>query len=319
MEPPPFGDGNTAAGRTAGAESRASMEPPPFGDGNADRDLAGRQHERVASMEPPPFGDGNIVCGSTNIYSYDMLQWSHRLSAMETLLAPGGAAPLAPLASMEPPPFGDGNTAGPRRSRAPCSTRFNGATAFRRWKLDYVQQSEPILSAPLAPLASMEPPPFGDGNVVNDTVEDRSLGLQWSHRLSAMETALRSSRSVGYTMLQWSHRLSAMETALRSSRSVGYTMLQWSHRLSAMETKTACVARGCSSTLQWSHRLSAMETGIDEAEPNHEWVMLQWSHRLSAMETALSCPPRTNKDGLRSARMLFDASMEPPPFGDGNT
>ena len=63
---------------------------------------------------------------------------------------------------------------------------FNGATAFRRWK-----------PFPLSPvfrsliLASMGPPPFGDGNHFLISVSlATGFGLQWGHRLSAMETAL---------------------------------------------------------------------------------------------------------------------------------
>ena len=38
-------------------------------------------------------------------------------------------------------------------------------------------------------------------------------------------------------------------------------------------------------------------------------VLLQWGHRLSAMETA---------DSLAAVEGEGEASMGPPPFGDGN-
>ena len=109
---------------------------------------------------------------------------------------------------------------------------FNGATAFQRWK----------------PLN-------------RETCILIGSALQWSHRLSAMETAAHPLRqgpkpapsmepppfSDGNTLrdvqplvvnvsLQWSHRLSAMETTLEDSVGYHIWVLQWSHRLSAMET-----------------------------------------------------------------------------------
>ena len=60
--------------------------------------------------------------------------------------------------------------------------------------------------------------------------------------------------------------------------------LQWGHRLSAMETSSPASLVGWSNALQWGHRLSAMETS------RLEWVT--WGRD--------------------------EASMGPPPFGDGN-
>ena len=65
---------------------------------------------------------------------------------------------LAALASMGPPPFDGGNSAC-RFERRFRPLRFNGATAFRRWKL-----SRP-----------------------NEPVKPLSM-LQWGHRLSTVET-----------------------------------------------------------------------------------------------------------------------------------
>ena len=61
------------------------------------------------------------------------LQWGHRLSAMETPASRKRSAPRH-SASMGPPPFGDGNRTIPTTRRT-ATTGFNGATAFRRWKL----------------------------------------------------------------------------------------------------------------------------------------------------------------------------------------
>ena len=86
------------------------------------------------------------------------------------------------------------------------------------------------------------------------------MGLQWGHRLSAMEISIIENTDVpiacasmgpppfgdgdGYEsgveagkseLLQWGHRLSAMEIARRSALSGAPGRLQWGHRLSAME------------------------------------------------------------------------------------
>ena len=89
-------------------------------------------------MGPPPFGDGNSSSADAASVSLLVLQWGHRLSAMETRLRRTGTCVTA--------------------------SPFNGATAFRRWKLG---PGEPPL-------------PFAERR------------LQWGHRLSAMETDGRS-------------------------------------------------------------------------------------------------------------------------------
>ena len=98
----------------------------------------------------------------------------------------------------------------PRPRSARCS--FNGATALRRWK-----RPEPHHVPPRCHPPSMEPPPFGDGNVLlqglvaagfKPSMEPPPFGdgnssswfwvnwpssrLQWSHRPSAMETPIKS-------------------------------------------------------------------------------------------------------------------------------
>ena len=86
MGPPPFGDGNDAARNVGLGVCEASMGPPPFGDGN------GPGHSSMlilllpASMGPPPFGDGNRIQTVPPGILADLLQWGHRLSAMETAI-----------------------------------------------------------------------------------------------------------------------------------------------------------------------------------------------------------------------------------------
>ena len=108
-----------------------------------------------ASMGPPPFGSGNIYAALVEALVNGSPQWGHRLSAVETNAI--GALVSGSLASMGPPPFGSGNrvesviplrpmklqwghrlsaveTKQPSTAHDPV-TGFNGATAFRQWKL----------------------------------------------------------------------------------------------------------------------------------------------------------------------------------------
>ena len=106
-------------------------------------------------MEPSPFGDGNQI-GSINRAQYiQPLQWSHRLSAMET------AGPVLPQQ---------------RRGG------FNGATAFRRWKLEVVRAHKRAIAGFNGATAFRRWKPR-----VSDMPTQGILTLQWSHRLSAME------------------------------------------------------------------------------------------------------------------------------------
>ena len=280
----------------------------------------------LASMEPPPFGDGNMTFESEPGPDWPGLQWSHRLSAMETLS--GGLGPVhGVVASMEPPPFGDGNmhisNEDPLRTQLQWSHRLSAMETAAR---------------PVAPLgvleASMEPPPFGDGNTTKFWTCRPSKSLQWSHRLSAMETRARPAARIAQPRLQWSHRLSAMETGRRHPGRTGgggfngaTAFRRWKpgeggrhpdNAGASMEPPpfgdgNAVVAIALTTEteaeLQWSHRLSAMETrGERGTLPAH--------HATASME-----PPPFGDGNLvyRHVRPVADgASMEPPPFGDGN-
>ena len=160
---------------------------------------------------------------------------------------------------------------------------FNGATAFRPWKR----------------LCLVD----GDLWIV---------GLQWSHSLSAMET-----RPVRPICDHWGHRL------------------QWSHSLSAMETTLPPAHRcypffpfnGATAFRPWKHRWRparrwAIST-FNGATAFRPWKLpkghigsvlfqnLQWSHSLSAMETGYT--QEIASPGIHPP------SMEPQPFGHGNT
>ena len=109
------------------------------------------------SMEPQPFGHGNTATTAPAQQRFTGLQWSHSLSAMETVGA-GLALVRHFRPSMEPQPFGHGNVKPPSVT-APAVVSlqwshslsametvhvvrlggigylpFNGATAFRPWK-----------------------------------------------------------------------------------------------------------------------------------------------------------------------------------------
>ena len=140
----------------------------------------------------------------------EFLQWSHSLSAMETL-GNGYQGPTYYPPSMEPQPFGHGNLFG---------------------------QGDPGVQ--VGP--SMEPQPFGHGNTRGMPVGSVPWStLQWSHSLSAMET--RQSR-----IWWWVGLLPSMEPQPFGHGNAGgyrrnirvYAILQWSHSLSAMETAVLC-------------------------------------------------------------------------------
>ena len=129
----------------------------------------------------------------------------HHLSTMERARRQPQPSCSVP-ASMGPPPFGDGKLSmALKKIISPMS--FNGATAFRRWKviLEFrreVYQRELQWGHRLSAMesytisrvvagvgfASMGPPPFGDGKMGAMGNIQGVIMLQWGHRLSAMES-----------------------------------------------------------------------------------------------------------------------------------
>ena len=251
------------------------------------------------SMGPPPLA--METCPPAHAHT---LQWGHRLSAMETLLRPGWESATHLAASMGPPPFGDGNA-------------VSGAT-----------------------------------------VEEFERLLQWGHRLSAMEmTIVQAEVGRGYE-LQWGHRLSAMETSksgrARNITSSGFNgataFRRWKQRLPAKSETPRLRFNGATAFRRWKRSLAGTRRSTRTSRfngatafrrwkpkaPCGPWVgascfngatafrrwkrvsandgisrmlMLQWGHRLSAMETWGNWPLGTG---------CPQASMGPPPFGDGN-
>ena len=181
-------------------------------------------------MGPPPFGGGNFPTFCCTSWP-PILQWGHRLSVVETL-----APYLCPLtfytALQWGHPLSAVETKLPTSGNGMMLPSFNGATAFRWWKLGSQ------LPGRRRGTASMGPPPFGGGN----RKPDRQLGrwnmmLQWGHRLSVVETTSRRhwntkspSSFNGATAFRW------WKLADRNLVSNLALCLQWGHRLSVVET-----------------------------------------------------------------------------------
>ena len=158
--------------------------------------------------------------------------------------------------------------------------------------------------------ASMGPPPFGDG----DGTAASGPGTLTSSFNGA--TAFRRWR--------WHSRFWAGDPDIK---------LQWGHRLSAMEITVGWPGVPFEDTLQWGHRLSAMErprstrwptygaTSFNGATAFRRWKQehpdLPAGHRRNA-----SMGPPPFGDGKhrhgRLSRLRCLASMGPPPVGDGN-
>ena len=260
-----------------------------------------------------------------------LLQWGHRLSAMETCSdrrrgrdspprfngatafqrwkhAPtAGAAEIVLHASMGPPPFSDGNAETPV-SRQPSPGTFNGATAFQRWK----PGNEPGEGHPrgafngatafqrwkrVSALCSMSTP----------------YSLQWGHRLSAMETRhnpggyrLRRLPFNGATAFQrWEPHRVLGKIEHRRAPSMGPPSFSDGNIFSQGPGAVGFPVGG---RLQWGHRLSAMETrrGPDDRGPGRH--------------PSMGPPPFSdgNLAGDGISRRFHNPSMGPPPFSDGN-
>ena len=210
----------------------------------------------------------------------DRLQWSHSLSAMETVLVDGDF-PDDVLPSMEPQPFGHGNAAnlwrgaagphGPSMEPQPFG-HGNAANLWRGAAGPHGPSMEPQpfghgnwfnAEAEAERLAdpSMEPQPFGHGNNSGPTKESPGFpAFNGATAFRPWKQFRADKRIAGIPCLQWSHSLSAMETGNNVVFCNGIRRLQWSHSLSAMETTAHCRNWCDCPALQWSHSLSAMET-----------------------------------------------------------
>ena len=256
-----------------------------------------------------------------------VLQWGHRLSAMEASLTSN--VPMSVQACF------NGATAF-RRWKPPCSSgpaarrhSFNGATAFQRWKHHRLH-----LSVLKAVAASMGPPPFGDGSLIMEPILSDIEPLQWGHRLSAMEarrspsgpsscgcfngaTAFRRWKPVVWGMTDreycasmgpppfgdGSGHLEGLRHLLREA-SMGPPPFGDGSRNGGERDAHPLLASmgpppfGDGSGSNWKCTLSISRS-------------LQWGHRLSAMEACRGWLPFSGE--------VLMASMGPPPFGDGSS
>ena len=150
---------------------------------------------------------------------------------------------------------------------------------------------------------------------MNSRISGWSTRLQWGHRLSAMETVedRYSAWSVKHE-LQWGHRLSAMETwPVRALRrwcrwcfNGATAFRRWKRGLCGLYrrvcSRTAPRFNGATAFRRWKRFISG--------HIRARMLGLQWGHRLSAMET---------EEQIADDAITGDASMGPPPFGDGNS
>ena len=136
---------------------------------------------------------------------------------------------------------------------------FNGAIAFQRWKphggrgngaLGAIafQRWKPGAGAALLgdDLASMGPSPFSDGNqgAPHHHIDDQ-LGLQWGHRLSAMETTgTRTQCQDQGRRFNGAIAFQRWKPVTHAGGQIQTGQLQWGHRLSAMETYSFASSRG---------------------------------------------------------------------------
>ena len=167
------------------------------------------------------------------------LQWGHRLSAVETIPRGQRRQALHLRASMGPPPFGSGNDSSGSAAPSSTPTGFNGATAFRQWK----RRPPCVLHRP-GNEASMGPPPFGSGNLYccqrphspRQCFNGATAFRQWK-RIWRWPSSTVTTRFNGATAFrQWKLTNPSMPGII-------HVWLQWGHRLSAVETAICALTR----------------------------------------------------------------------------
>ena len=156
-------------------------------------------------MGPSPFSDGRKEGEFNEGEGTRLLQWGHRLSAMEGFQL--------------------------RQTYQPYTTCFNGAIAFQRWKVGDMAKPCPHLNKLQwgHRLSAMEGKYLLDVGVVYGA-------LQWGHRLSAMEGATEADQLEPlYAASMGPSPFSDGRPSTRQPNKEFASELQWGHRLSAME------------------------------------------------------------------------------------
>ena len=139
------------------------------------------------SMGPPPFGDGNSTGVTLLAARFRQLQWGHRLSAMETP-KPGPDASYEEMLQW-------GHRLSAMETFQTVADLDKQARLQWGHRLSAMETSTFKIVVGCVVIASMGPPPFGDGNTLLrwTKIWERTT-LQWGHRLSAMETWLAEPR-----------------------------------------------------------------------------------------------------------------------------
>ena len=307
------------------------MEPQPFGHGNVDQS-AGYREMFLTFNGATAFRPWKRLCLVDGDLWIVGLQWSHSLSAMETRpVRP--LRPLGPPPSMEPQPFGHGNDLTPAHRCYPFFP-FNGATAFRPWKHRWRPARRWAIST-FNGATAFRPWKLALAPLIMDLI----LDLQWSHSLSAMETAglpqgihLRGvpsmepqpfghgnkSATVMLTnvqpTLQWSHSLSAMETVLRAQL-FGLAIAPFNGATAFRPWKRSRTWQPISTSTTSFNGATAFRPWKpgDYLWYFESWSNLQWSHSLSAMETSHSASSAWTLVPLQWSHSL--SAMETFPSG----
>ena len=163
----------------------------------------------------------------------------------------------------------------------PCGSRFNGATAFRRWRSGW-----------------------------NSRMMSATTALQWGHRLSAMEIPPFAASPCRYRSFNGAIAFRRWRSESWLGGVPPFRALQWGHRLSAMEMELLVYALGLVEVAS----MGPSPFGDGDIRFNTKSFettsKLQWGHRLSAMEIRTPL--------VYVAIGVFHASMRPSPFGDGD-
>ena len=205
---------------------------------------------------------------------------------------------------MGPPPFGDGKPREPYPgTRAP--KRFNGATAFRRWK----GKLHPV-DAHDTP-ASMGPPPFGDGKIVP------CIGVQALDGAASMGP-LPFGDGKRALMIRCGASTTCFNGATAFRRWKGYLLPIFTGRFSTASMGPPPFGDGKTGN-QLALSLTSANASMGPPPFGDGKVITDGLLNLS---TQASMGPPPFGDGKLPENFAFGqyygpASMGPPPFGDG--
>ena len=181
-------------------------------------------------MGPPPFGSGNSIAQAVNPNAYVLLQWGHRLSAVETEIGATAKGDVQMLQwghrlSAVETRQAVGN-AGPGGEQLQWGHRLSAVGTLLSGAVG-LHQAQPSMGPPPfgsgnrdrrngqggCSNASMGPPPFGSGNNNQAPLVSKPLlASMGPPPFGSGNMALRKTHPSSWRALQWGHRLSAVET-----------------------------------------------------------------------------------------------------------